>query len=259
MSANLLQNVRNVMLAMAVGAWAAGWANTSVYAQHDHMMHMGQQGSDHSAHQHATPPSGNAKQAAVAPPGPHGGRMTTMAPLAFEVVYQPKEIRVYVYGPNQQPQSASHAKGEIVMRLHNDSRTSRATLQYVAPPPGSSEQDYLAAKVDLGGVKDGDMTATFKLENLPLQRPAATFGQPVALSRTKPQVTLAAVGPGDQAGIVRQQVCPVTGAALGSMGDPIKVLIGGQPLYLCCKACLGKVQSDPEAYLQKVGQASHVH
>jgi len=255
MSPNLFRNVRNVMLATAIGAWAGGWGNTPVYAQHDHMQ-MGHQGMDHSGHQPAARQPGSAKQPVVAPPGPHGGRMTTMAPLTFEVVYQPQEIRVYVYGPGQQPQSARHAKGQIVIRVRSDSRTSRVALQYVAPPRGSSEQDYLAAAVDLSGVKDGDMTATFKLENLPLQRSAATFGQPVALSKAKVSVTLAALGPADQAGIARQRVCPVTGAALDSMGGPVKVLVGGQPLYLCCKGCLGKVQSDPVAYLQKANQAS---
>lgn len=59
-----------------------------------------------------------------------------------------------------------------------------------------------------------------------------------------------------RAGIARQRVCPVTGAALGSMGDPVKLLVGGQPLYLCCKGCLSKVQSNPLGYLQKANQAA---
>ena len=80
----------------------------------------------------------------------------------------------------------------------------------------------------------------------------------MVVSKAKPQLTLVAFDQSDQAGIARQRVCPVTGAALGSMGGPIKVLVGGQPLYLCCKGCLGKVQSDPEAYLRKAGHVSQV-
>jgi YHS domain-containing protein len=184
--------------------------------------------------------------------------MTAMAPLAFEVVYHPQEIRVYIYGPGQQPQSARDVEGEVGLRRQTSSRTFTATLQYVAPPPGSSEQDYLAVKAKLSGVQDGEMLSTFTLKNLPLQRPTATFGQPVAVSKPKPQVTLAALDQGDEAGIARQRVCPVTGAALDSMGSPVKVLVGGQALYLCCKGCLAKVQSAPEAYLRKASQVGQV-
>jgi hypothetical protein len=251
MSQNLFKNVRNVILAIALGAWAAGWGPRAVYAQHN-MMHMNHQGMDHSAPKAATP-----KPAVPAPPGPHGGQMTTTASAAIEVVYQPQEIRVYLYGPvSRRPQSARVVEGEVGLRRGNSSRTFTATLQYVAPPPGSSEQDYLAVAAKLGDVNEGEMRATFTLKNLPMEPSTATFGQSVAISKPKPQVTLAALEQSDQAGIARQKVCPVTGAALGSMGGPVKVLVGGQPVYLCCKGCVGKVQSAPESYLPKAAQAS---
>lgn len=44
----------------------------------------------------------------------------------------------------------------------------------------------------------------------------------------------------DQLQIAVQKICPVIGAELGSMGDPIKVKIGEQVAFLCCKACQGK-------------------
>jgi YHS domain-containing protein len=189
----------------------------------------------------------------------HGGQLTIMSPLAFEVVYLPQEIQVYLYGPSQQPESAKDVKGEIALLVRGDNRVLRVPLRYVAPPANAGEPDYLAAAVGVSRLKDGEATATIKLENLPLpHHPAATFAQNVVLSKARLQVTLAAFGPGDQAGVTRQQVCPVTGAKLGSMGTPVKVLIGGQPLYLCCKGCLGKVQSAPDAYLRKAGQASQV-
>jgi hypothetical protein len=181
--------------------------------------------------------------------------MTTISYLAFEVVYQPQEIRVYVYGPSQQSQSARDVQGEVGLRRRNSDRTFTGTLQYVAPPPGTSEQDYLAVRANLSGVNDGDMMSTVKLANLPFRnRSEVTFTQSVVGSNAKPQVTLAALDPSDQAGIVRQRVCPVTGAALDSMGGPIKALVGSQPLYLCCNGCLGKVRSDPEAHLRKASQ-----
>lgn len=44
----------------------------------------------------------------------------------------------------------------------------------------------------------------------------------------------------DQLQIAVQKICPVTGEALGSMGEPIKVQVGEQVAYLCCKGCQGK-------------------
>ncbi len=46
----------------------------------------------------------------------------------------------------------------------------------------------------------------------------------------------------DQVHIAVQEICPVSGQELGSMGPPIKVKIGDEVLFLCCKSCLqGKV------------------
>lgn len=44
----------------------------------------------------------------------------------------------------------------------------------------------------------------------------------------------------DQLRIAVQKICPVMGAELGSMGEPIKVRLGKQIAYLCCRACVSK-------------------
>ena len=44
----------------------------------------------------------------------------------------------------------------------------------------------------------------------------------------------------DHLQIAAQKICPVTGEALGSMGEPLKVKVGEQVAYLCCKGCQGK-------------------
>ncbi len=49
-----------------------------------------------------------------------------------------------------------------------------------------------------------------------------------------------------------QQLCPVTGEKLGSMGPPIPVTVKGQMIQVCCKTCVAAVQRDPDRYLQKV-------
>lgn len=44
----------------------------------------------------------------------------------------------------------------------------------------------------------------------------------------------------DHLQIAVQKICPVTGEPLGSMGDPLKVKVGEQVAFLCCKGCQGK-------------------
>jgi len=44
----------------------------------------------------------------------------------------------------------------------------------------------------------------------------------------------------DQLKIAAQKICPVMGKPLGSMGTPIKMKIGEEELFLCCKACANK-------------------
>jgi hypothetical protein len=92
-------------------------------------------------------------------------------------------------------------------------------------------------------VSAGSIGCAAKLKKSPVASPP----------KAQPQVTLAALEEFDKEGIARQKVCPVSGEPLGSMGDPIKVLIDGKPLYLCCEGCVPKVMKDPAAYLSKVG------
>jgi len=44
----------------------------------------------------------------------------------------------------------------------------------------------------------------------------------------------------DHLQIAVQKICPVTGEALGSMGEPVKVQVGEQVAFLCCNGCQGK-------------------
>jgi hypothetical protein len=44
----------------------------------------------------------------------------------------------------------------------------------------------------------------------------------------------------DQLRIAVQEICPVSGQKLGSMGAPLKVQVGQETVFLCCKGCAGK-------------------
>lgn len=49
--------------------------------------------------------------------------------------------------------------------------------------------------------------------------------------------------------------CPVSGAALGSMGDPVETVVAGRLIRLCCSGCLPKVAANPLPYITAVDTA----
>lgn len=55
----------------------------------------------------------------------------------------------------------------------------------------------------------------------------------------------------DSAAIATQKVCPVMNESLTSMGGAWKVYAKGQPVFVCCKGCITKVEQNPDFYLSK--------
>ncbi len=49
----------------------------------------------------------------------------------------------------------------------------------------------------------------------------------------------------DQLRVAVQKICPISGQQLGSMGTPVKVQVGKETVFLCCKGCLQK-QINPQ-------------
>ncbi len=70
---------------------------------------------------------------------------------------------------------------------------------------------------------------------------------------TTASAVLAKLSPEDKAAAEAQKYCAVAeGSFLGGMGSPIKLTLNGKPVFLCCKGCTTKAQSNPEATLAKV-------
>jgi hypothetical protein len=123
--------------------------------------------------------------------------MTIAGPLCFEVVYGPKETRVYLRGADHQPMSMRGVHGQMLMQVQGNDEVFRYPLRHVAPPAGSKGQDYLATTVDVSRIRDGDMTATFGLTNLPHARqPQANFSQ--VFARSKIPATVASLDRSDR-------------------------------------------------------------
>ncbi|HYW81465.1 MAG TPA: heavy metal-binding domain-containing protein [Thermoguttaceae bacterium] len=230
-----------IALITALSVWAMAATDASAQGMPSAQQHPG-----HS-------PAGMTAPTALQPT-PHGGQLSVAGPLRFEVVYLPQETRVYLYDASNRPMSARGAAGQVALTVRGYEKVYRYPLAYVATQAGSGIQDHLALAVNVSRIKNGDMTAAFELTNLPSRHlPGTRFTQTFALSSLP--VTVAPLTEADRAGIARQKVCAVRGSQLGSMGTPVKVLLGDQPIYLCCKGCLGKVQKNPAAYLPKATPA----
>ncbi len=245
----------------AGSAATAAWAQCACCAggepQHGSSAQTGHD--THAAHGPGSAPHELHPQEGVKPPSivarpPHGGQVTAAESVYFfEVVYLPQQTRVYLYGASQEPLSARSVGGQVVMRVRGQTQDFRLPLKYVSPPRGSKEQDYLAAAVDVSRVRDGDMIATFSLEKLSDRRlPKAGFAQTFALSQERPEAAGAKSKESNQDAIARQKVCPVTGQPLGSMGQPVRVTVKGQTVFLCCRGCEQAIRKNPDKYLAKL-------
>ncbi len=60
------------------------------------------------------------------------------------------------------------------------------------------------------------------------------------------------LSPEDRRLIERQKVCPVTGESLNAMGGPVRVIVDGRTVFVCCAACEKPIRKNPQQYLSKL-------
>ncbi len=60
--------------------------------------------------------------------------------------------------------------------------------------------------------------------------------------------------PEDRKVAEEQVYCPILKTRLGTMGVPVKVMLKGWPVFLCCPLCVDKAKADAQRTLDKVGQ-----
>lgn len=213
----------------------------------------------HSEHQYHMPPGGLPHRVERTP---HGGLFLKTGSQCFEVVYLPHETRVYMYEQSGQPLSTLALRGEMSPQVRGESSPRSIPMQHV-PPSGPKEQDYLVVAADMSQLPD-ETPITFRFENLPDHQDQGWRFRPLALitlrseklaDRRKAEFTpvfhqadirqyvvRVSFVQADREGYAQQRTCPITGALLGSMGEPVKVLVGERPLYLCCAGCIEQVR-----------------
>jgi len=206
--------------------------------EHNHAAASDDSHAGHAGYQHHLP---NGGLPPLAHRTPNGGLFLEAGSHRLEVVYLPRETRVYLYGKSMEPLSALALRGQMSPQVRGESNPRHVPLQH-APPSGPKDQDYLVAATDVSQLPD-ETPITFRFENLPDRRhPKAEFTPIFSQFQIRPYVARVSFVKSDREGLALQQTCPVTGARLGSMGEPIKVLVGDRPLYLCCAGCIEKVK-----------------
>ncbi len=50
----------------------------------------------------------------------------------------------------------------------------------------------------------------------------------------------------------KQKICPVSGEPLDSMGGPVRVVVEGRTVFICCKGCEEPLRKEPAKYLSKL-------
>ncbi len=83
---------------------------------------------------------------------------------------------------------------------------------------------------------------------------SAIKSEPAKYPGKHPKITVTAATAADTALIAQQAKCPVLGEPLGSMGKPIKMMVGDKPIFLCCEGCINKVRAEPNKYLSTDSQ-----
>lgn len=81
----------------------------------------------------------------------------------------------------------------------------------------------------------------------------ATPEEAVAGAEAKVRESLAKLSPEDHKLAEQQKFCAVQNTVpLGSMGVPVKTMVNGQPVFLCCAGCTETAQANPERTLATV-------
>lgn len=68
----------------------------------------------------------------------------------------------------------------------------------------------------------------------------------------RPQVNVFWAAEVDDAAIRAQDVCPVMNERLGAHGRPLKVVVDGRPIFVCCEGCIDRVVQDRDLYFHKL-------
>jgi multidrug efflux pump subunit AcrA (membrane-fusion protein) len=113
---------------------------------------------------------------------------------------------------------------------------------------------FLCCKGCIEEAREHPERALAKLKKGEPQPPAEKREGPAVNSAREAKIrdSLTALGAEDRRLAEAQGFCPVNETRLGVMGKPAKVVLKGQPVFLCCDSCIDEAKADPDKTLTKV-------
>jgi hypothetical protein len=178
---------------------------------------------------------------------PHAGDYLATATNYYEIVYMPLQTRIYLYDRKFRPISAQDVHAQMSLQLPSEATARQIPFQFVPLPAGATEQDYVAASVNLRPLQGKEISITFELAGR--SNTAATFTPHYAPFNIRPYIAKASLTAADQDVIARQQICPVTGVPLGSRGPVVKLYVAEFPLYVSGEDCIAAVKAAPQKFV----------
>jgi uncharacterized protein (TIGR03000 family) len=140
----------------------------------------------------------------------------------------------------------AHLPEHAQVWFNNQPTKSQGKVRYFESPPLTPGKQYLYT-VRVAWHENGKWVHQF--ERIPVQ---AGELRCIYLTQTDSAANLAKLSADDRQLAEAQKNCPITGDPLGTLGVPEKIMLKGQPVFLCCKDCIEKAKADPDKTLAQV-------
>jgi len=175
---------------------------------------------------------------------------------------EPQRYQLYV---NTMPVKNLDAKNAISLMAHvpenamvwvqGQQMSTKGKLRHFESPPVTADQRYVYT-VRVDWVEDGKRvseTQKFPVKAGDIQCVYLMHGEANLERDAEAKTNLAKLSEEDRKLAQEQRSCAVQDKIrLGAMGVPVKVMLNGQPVMLCCEACSERAKSKPEQTLAKV-------
>lgn len=149
----------------------------------------------------------------------------------------------------------AHVPENAHVWIEGSPTTQRGTMRDFVSPPLTPGKNYLyTIRVDwMEGTKPVSQTQKMLVRAGEMHCLAVVeAGSPTELE-TRLGAGLARLSREDHALAVAQKFCAIQpDVRLGAMGLPVKIMLKGQPVFLCCEACQPKAEENPDTTLAKV-------
>lgn len=189
----------------------------------------------------------SAQSTSEARPGPHKGVMQTVDDIQVEQLIQPGGLTLFLYDRAGASIKKEGLRGVATLAIDGNAKRYRYDLMPASDGSLTANVNLSRAtgrkvQIDYQLVGLNDRTIRFRHDGvIPSAKPA-----------TRLTVSIGKPAADDAAWIAKQKTCPVMGEPLGSMGAPVKLVVGPKPVFLCCRGCIKKVQAEPRKYFVAV-------